>query len=352
MAVCTSCEQLEGYFVSDVSVSIVSMPSEGEGSELLQARLLSLRWEAQGVMSLEWVPADPKQSFPGFEPGSHIDLHLPTGLVRSYSLCNDATERNRYVVAVLKDRYSRGGSIWVHEQLRPGMVLPISTPRNNFPLRSTDRRQVLIAGGIGVTPMLSMLRALVAAALPVDFIYCVRSRVQAAFLAEIEAFAACHQGMTLHCHFDDERGSEPDLSKLLSSYTALTRFYCCGPAPMLDGFEAACTRLGYPHAYIERFSAKVVAPAAAVQACSVELHKSGRVIEVAGHLSVLDALLDAGLFPDHSCKEGVCGACETRILSGEVEHLDSILTKAEQAANKSMMICVSRCKSQRVVLDL
>ena len=319
---------------------------------VLQARLLSLKWEAEGVMSLEWVPADPAQTFPAFEPGAHIDLHLPNGLVRSYSLSNDARERNRYVVGVLKDRGSRGGSSWVHEQLRPGMVLTISAPRNNFPLRPSSETQVLVAGGIGVTPMLSMLRQLSAQNKPLDFVYCARTRAQAAFLSEIQALVADHPHMTLRCHFDDEQSAPPNLKALLAGYTSSTHLYCCGPGPMLDSFEAVCAELGYANAHIERFTAKAVAASTATNVCHVELQKSGRTVEVPPHLSVLDALIEAGMFPDHSCKEGVCGACETRIISGEVEHLDSSLTKSEQAANKTMMICVSRCKSERVVLDL
>lgn len=316
---------------------------------LLSALVRTMRQEADGVISLELRPAPGSPDFPAFQPGSHIDLHLPNGLVRSYSLLNDARERQRYVVAVLNDRHSRGGSRYVHEQLRVGAVLPISAPRNNFALQPASEKQVLVAGGIGVTPLLAMLRQLVVQDGQVDFIYCARARQQAAFLQEIEALAG--ERIRLVCHFDDEQGAPPALQRLLAGYAPQTHFYCCGPTPMLDAFEKVCEGLGYANAHIERFAAVTAVPAATA-AYSVELRRSGRTVPVLPGQSVLDALLAAGLNPDHSCREGVCGACETRVLCGEVAHHDGILTKAERAANKSMMICVSHAKGQTLTLDL
>jgi len=318
-------------------------------ANLLSALVRTMRLEADGVISLELCPVSGSASFPAFEPGSHIDLHLPNGLVRSYSLLNDARERQRYVVAVLNDRHSRGGSRCVHEQLRVGAVLPISAPRNNFALQPTREKQVLVAGGIGVTPLLAMLRQLVAQDGQVDFIYCARTRQQAAFLSELEALAG--ERIRLVCHFDDEQGTPPALQHLLAGYAPQTHFYCCGPTPMLDAFEKVCEALGYANAHIERFAAVAAVPAATA-GYSVELRRSGRTVSVLPGQSVLDALLAAGLNPDHSCREGVCGACETRVLCGEVEHHDGILTKAERAANKSMMICVSHVRGANLVLDL
>lgn len=319
-------------------------------SSSLSALVRTLRLEAEGVVSIELCPASSAVNFPAFEPGSHIDLHLPNGLVRSYSLLNPATDQQRYVVAVLRDRNSRGGSRYVHEQLRVGMTLPISAPRNNFKLQASGTRNVLVAGGIGVTPLLSMLRQLAASGQTADFIYCARSRQQAAFISEIEALTG--DRIRLSCHFDDEQGAPPTLAKLLAGYPADTRLYCCGPTPMLDAFEKSCGMLGYANAHIERFSAAPANVQVAAGGYSVELRRTGRTLEVLSGKSILDTLLDAGLSPDHSCREGVCGACETRVLCGEVDHHDSILTKAERAANKSMMICVSHCKQGPLVLDI
>ncbi|MDB5732669.1 MAG: oxidoreductase [Variovorax sp.] len=317
----------------------------------IHALVHSLRHEAPGVVSVELRPPGGASRFPAFEAGAHVDLHLPNGMVRSYSLINPATERHRYVVAVQEDRQSRGGSRYVHRQLRVGTTLPISAPRNHFRLHEDAPVSVLVAGGIGVTPLLAMLRRLVSLGRPVDFFYCARSRKEAAFAGEIEALAGA--GVRLHWHFDDEAGAPPDLMHWLRGRSAAAHFYGCGPAPMLAAFESACERLGYENAHVERFAA---APAPASpdngESCLVELRRSGRTIAVAPGRSVLDALLDAGIAAEHSCREGLCGACETKVISGEVEHRDSILTKAEHAAGKSMMICVSRCVRGPLVLDL
>jgi ferredoxin-NADP reductase len=316
----------------------------------LQALVYALRYEAKGIISVELRPASPDGSFPAFEAGSHIDLHLGNGLVRSYSLVNPVTDRQRYVVGVLNDRSSRGGSRYVHEQLRVGMTVPISVPRNNFRLTESAEHSVLVAGGIGVTPIFCMLGRLVALGKQVDFIYCARSRHEAAFIADIEAFAC--ERVRLYWHFDEEQAGPPDLKALLSAHSPDAHLYCCGPTPMLDAFERACGALGFTHVHIERFAA-VQDPAPASQdSYSVDLRRSGKTVQVPAGTSLLDALLEAGIKPEFSCREGICGACETRVLSGEVEHHDSILTKEEHAANKSMMICVSRGGRGPLVLDV
>jgi ferredoxin-NADP reductase len=321
------------------------------GEALLKARVHALRLEARDVISVELQPAQAGAKLPAFEPGSHIDLHLAGGLVRSYSLLNGANDQC-YVIGVLKARDSRGGSRHVHEQLRLGTELAISAPRNNFRLVEDAAHSVLVAGGIGVTPLLAMLRRLAALGRSVEFLHCARSRADAAFLDEVEALAAAHPHVELRRHFDDAQGGPPDLRKLLAGKPQGTHFYCCGPAPMLAAFEEACAALGQPNAHIERFTPIEQAPATSTNTCVVELRRSGRVIEVKPDESILDAVLAAGIRTDHSCHEGMCGACETKVLCGDVEHRDSILTRQEQAASKSMMICVSRGKSATLVLDL
>jgi ferredoxin-NADP reductase len=310
-----------------------------------------MRYEADGIVSVEFRPASPDVDFPAFEAGSHIDLHLPNGLVRSYSLCNPSSDRQRYVVGVLNDRKSRGGSRYVHQQLRVGMTLPISAPRNNFKLEEGAERSVLVAGGIGVTPIWCMLQRLVSIGKPVEMIYCARTRKEAAFCEGIAALAA-EKSVQLIWHFDDEKGAPPDLAAMLAGKGAESHYYCCGPTPMLDSFEKSCQTLGFPHAHIERFAAAHVEAPSATEIYIVECARSGKSVEVPPGKSILDSLIDAGLSPDHSCKEGVCGACETKVISGEIDHRDGILTKAEQAANKTMMICVSGCKRGPLVLDI
>ena len=316
----------------------------------LQALVHTMRWEADGILSVEFRPATPAVEFPPFEAGSHIDLHLGSGLVRSYSLCNPASDRQRYVVGVALDRKSRGGSRYVHQQLRVGQTIAISPPRNNFQLHEDAPRSVLVSGGIGVTPIWCMLQRLVALGRPVELIYCARSRKEAAFIDAIAALAGDKVQVTWH--FDDEKGAPPDLAALLKDKGADTHLYCCGPGPMLDGFEATCERLGYANAHIERFAAAPAPAGGADKGFVVWLQKTGKEVQVPPGKSILDCLIDAGMDPDHSCKEGVCGACETAVIEGELEHHDGILTKQERDAGKTMMICVSRCRSERLVLDL
>ncbi|MDR3453280.1 MAG: PDR/VanB family oxidoreductase [Rhodoferax sp.] len=315
----------------------------------LNAFVHTLRYEADDVISVELRPV-PGTEFPAFTAGSHINLHLPNGMERSYSLCNSSTELNRYVVGVLRDRASRGGSRCVHEQLRVGMRLLISAPGNNFPLHEEAGHTVLIAGGIGVTPILCMARRLKAIERSFEVMYFARSRQSAAFVAELEAL-----GVPLMLHFDEEKGGPPDLKALLSvrGPQAQTHYYACGPTIMLDAFEKICNELGHENAHIERFAAVEVAASPNAHATySVELRRSGRIITVTPDKSLLDTLLAAGVEVDHSCCEGVCGTCETRVLEGEPDHRDSVLGAKERASNKVMMVCVSGCKSNSLTLDL
>jgi len=313
----------------------------------LSALVHTLRHEAEGIISVELRPWG-DTVFTPFEAGSHIDLHLPNGLVRSYSLLNAPSDQGRYVVGILRDRASRGGSRYVHEQLRVGTQLQISQPRNNFALDTRASHSVLVAGGIGITPIYCMFRQLLALGRSAELIYCARSRAEAALVDEISGL-----GAKVLYHFNDEKGGLPDLASYLAGRPADTHFYCCGPTPMLDAFEQTCERLGYPHAHIERFTAAEVAAAEDAQdSYSVELSKSGKTVSVEPGLNLLDVLLEAGCDIEYSCREGVCGSCETRVLEGDVDHRDGVLSKAERAANKSMMVCVSGCKSRRLVLDL
>jgi len=318
-------------------------------SQTLQALVHTLRFEAEDIIGVELRPAD-GSAFPAFEAGAHIDLHLPNGMVRSYSLLNAPGETHRYMVAVLKDKASRGGSRCVHEQLRVGMKLAISAPRNNFPLHEDAGHTVLVAGGIGVTPILCMGRRLQQLGKSFEVLYFARSRQSAALAPEIEAL-----GVPVHWHFDSEKGGPPDLKALLGARNgaANTHFYACGPTLMLDNFVATCEGLGLANAHIERFSAvEVAASADANQSYTVELRKSGKTFTITPEKSLLQTLLDAKIDADYSCEEGICGACETRVLEGVPDHRDSVLSASEQASNKMMMICVSGCKSDRLVLDL
>lgn len=306
-----------------------------------------------GVVSIELCPATANEAFPLFEAGAHIDLHLPGGVVRSYSLHNAPGEANRYAIGVLNDNASRGGSRWIHEHLRAGDQIRISAPRNLFALNEQQSAQsVFVAGGIGITPILAMVRRLVQLGRGAHVILCARSRSSAPFLEELTHLT--RHGVTLHTHFDDEAGSPPSLRALLAAHRPDDHFYCCGPSPMLTSFEATCAELGFANVHVERFKAEQPATpkAALTGTCTVELRKSGVTLEIPKNKPALQIFLDAGVDIEFSCEEGVCGACETRILEGEAEHRDSVLSNAQKAAQKSMMVCVSRCRSDRMVLDL
>ncbi|BAN47300.1 PDR/VanB family oxidoreductase [Metapseudomonas resinovorans] len=312
----------------------------------LTAFVHTLRFEAEGIISVELRPQG-DQEFPSFGAGSHIDLHLGNGLVRSYSLLNSPEDRDRYVVGILRDRNSRGGSAYVHQNLRVGMQLQISPPRNLFQLDEAAGHTVLVAGGIGVTPIYCMFNRLRALGRSVEMLYCARTRKEAAFVEELAAIDG-----NIRLHFDDEKGGPVDLKAFLAERPSSAHFYCCGPTPMIDAFESLCESLGHPNVHIERFAAAAPAPTAPQGTYEVQLARSGKRIEVPGGKSLLDALLESGIEVDCSCREGVCGACETRVLEGEPEHRDGVLTKAEKAANQTMMVCVSGCKGARLVLDL
>lgn len=315
----------------------------------LQAWVHTLSFEADDIISVDLRPA-PDVVFPAFAAGSHIDLHLPNGMVRSYSLCNNSHERHRYVVGVLKDRASRGGSRCVHEQLRVGMRITISEPRNLFALHEDATHSVLVAGGIGVTPVLCMARRLKDLGKSFEFLYFARSRKSAAFVAEIEAL-----GVPVTWHFDDEKGGPPDLKALLGKrpVTASEHYYACGPAVMLDNFEKTCAALGHANAHIERFTAVEVAAADdAKTTFTVELRRSGQMFEVTPDTTLHKRLIEIKADVPFSCEEGICGSCETKVLEGVPDHRDMVLTDAERATNKAMMVCVSGCKSDRLVLDI
>ena len=314
----------------------------------------TIRFETDDVISIE-LTALGASPLPPFGAGDHIDLKLPNGLTKSYSLMNNPAESGRYVLGVLKDPLSRGGSKWLHEQLRVGMHLEISAPSNNFHLHENFKHSVLIAGGIGVTPIIAMAHRLQALKASFEIIYAAKSKHTGPFQDEVSRF-----GVPVHWHFDDEVAGPPDLHPLIKERVQQAackldecQLYACGPEPMLNAFLNACKDLSLQHANIERFKAvEVVASAQAKRAYTVVLKKSNKTIEVSPDISLLQALRHHDIEVDTSCEEGVCGACETRVLSGEPEHLDCVLSDQERVKNNVMMICVSGCKSERLELDL
>lgn len=298
------------------------------------------------VAVIDLVPA-PSTHFPPFTAGAHVDLHLPNGLVRSYSLVNAPSEAGVYRLGVLHNRNGRGGSAFIHSHLRPGTRVRISPPRNHFPLLPTTDKVVLIAGGIGITPLLSMARHLTQQGTPCELHYYTRTAEGAAFLSDL-AELACPVN-----HYPGDRPhARPPLADLLIGHSPATHFYCCGPSSMLAAFVQACSAQGVDTGHIERFGADLPLNAPAGPGHEIVLARSGQRLFHSGSGSLLDTLIGAGLKPSYSCREGVCGACETQVLAGELEHRDCVLSDAERQQGSSMMICVSACKGGTLVLDL
>lgn len=313
-----------------------------------QLRVQRIEWEAEGIFSLALAWPD-GADLPAYAPGAHIDLALPNGITRSYSLCGDPADRKCYVVAVGLDAASRGGSAYIHAQLRVGQMLTVSGPRNHFPLVQDAPMVVLIAGGIGITPLFCMARQLSQQGRPYAMHYAARNPQRMAFLPGLKAL----QG-AVHAHFDDTAGGPLDVAAIFARYAKGTHFYCCGPLPMLAAFETAASAAGVAEdcVHVEYFTAKPQDKAGAESSFTVVLGRSGGEFTIPADKSILDVLTAGGIKIESSCQDGICGTCEVKVLEGMPDHRDSVLTKAEQAAGKSMMVCVSRCQGARLVLDL
>lgn len=319
----------------------------------LRVRVRAMTWEAQAIVGLELVPLPPLRSLPAFSAGAHIDLHLDTPqglLVRSYSLLNDPRETHRYCLGINRDAHSRGGSSHVHAGLRVGDSLTISAPRNHFPLDETAPHNVFIAGGIGITPLLSMIARSQALGTPWTLYYTARTREQAGFLDRLETEAA-RAGRQVVLNFDQEPGGKLlDLKAIVAGLPAGAHVYCCGPIPMLQAYEQATAALPPERVHKEYFNAQQ-APASR-GGFMVELARSRRTVQVPAGKTILDCLIEIHAEPPHSCREGVCGTCEVKVLSGTPEHRDMVLSDSERAANDRMMVCCSGSKGPTLVLDL
>lgn len=316
---------------------------------IVETRVKRITYEAENINSYELTAAAGGDLAP-FTAGSHIDLHLPNGMLRSYSLVNDQSERHRYVIAINKDASSRGGSSFIHGTIKAGDLITISHPRNNFRLHEDAEQSVFIAGGIGITPIVSMIRRLETLGRSWKLFYAARTRLAAAFLDEVSAIKP-NVHLNMHADFDDERGGRVfDLAAIVNNAPAQTHLYCCGPVPMLQAFESAAAGRPADQVHVEYFQARDV-PALG-GGFEVKLARSKRTIAVEAGTTILDAVLDAGVSANYACSEGVCGTCETRVLDGIPDHRDAFLSPDEKAANKTMMICCSGAKTSTLVLDL
>ena len=314
-------------------------------SARLQLRLQSLTYATGDILVYEFAHPE-GATLPAASAGAHIDVHLANGVSRSYSLLHADCAPTRYVVGVKLDPNSRGGSRYMHEQLRVGTIVPVSPPRNHFPLKHDAAHTLLIAGGIGITPVLCMARELEKTGASWELWYASRSHADLAFLPELAAF-----GPRVHLHADAAAGGVLDMAAIVAAAPAGTHFYCCGPGPMLGAYEAATAARAPETVHLERFGATSL-PSTSGDGFVVQLARSGIELHVPTQTTLLSVLTDHGISVDSSCEAGICGCCEIGVLEGEVDHRDEVLTPAQRAGNKSMMACCSRAKGQRLVLDL
>jgi ferredoxin-NADP reductase len=299
---------------------------------------------ADGVVTLELTAPDGSR-LPDWTPGAHVDLTLGNGSTRQYSLCGDRWDAGTYRVGVLLEPAGRGGSAYVHEQLQPGHLVGLGGPRNNFPLVPAEA-YLFVAGGIGITPLLPMIAQAELLGADWRLLYGGRTRSSMAFLDELARY-----GDRVQVAPQDEVGLL-DLRTFLGAPRAGVRVYCCGPAPLLSAIEIACADWP-PHTLrTERFVAAEQGAPALTTPFEVHLRRSGTTVTVTPDVSVLDAVTAAGVDVLSSCRRGVCGTCETTVLDGLPDHRDSLLDDEERAAGDCMYVCVSRSRTERLVLDL
>ncbi|MBI1350329.1 MAG: 2Fe-2S iron-sulfur cluster binding domain-containing protein [Actinomycetales bacterium] len=300
--------------------------------------------EADGVVTIR-LGAPTGERLPAWDPGAHIDVQLENGVERQYSLCSHY-QADTWRIAVLKEPHSRGGSSWIHDHIKVGDAVKTRGPRNHFPLVDAPS-YVFIAGGIGVTPMVPMLGEVIFdKGAPWTFWYGGRTRSSMAFRDKLEALG-------VHIWPDDEKGLLP-LEQILREAPAEAAVYCCGPEPLISAVEATCAELGRPAPHVERFSAKAVDTEGdpGDHEFTVVVNSTGEEFTVPRDKSIVEVLLASGVRIMTSCAEGVCGTCETKVIEGEIVHRDSLLTDEDKEEGIYMMPCVSRCRGDRLVLDL
>ncbi|MDB5885193.1 MAG: ferredoxin [Polaromonas sp.] len=316
----------------------------------IPVRVVRKQQEALDICSFELVAED-GAPLPAFSAGSHVDVHLPGGLTRPYSLCNPPGENHRYLIGVLRDPASRGGSVAMHDQVAEGQQLQISAPVNHFALAHDAKCHLLLAGGIGVTPILCMAERLANTGADFEMHYCTRSPDRTAFHQRITGSSFAPR---VHFHFDDGAAAQKlDMAALLAAPASGVHLYVCGPKGFMDAVLGTARQNGWPEAQLHyEFFAGAVMASATDASFEVQLASTGQVVVVPLGKTVVQALAEAGVEVQMSCEQGVCGTCLTRVIEGIPDHKDLYLTPEEQAANDQFTPCCSRSRSARLVLDL
>ncbi|SFN98926.1 vanillate O-demethylase ferredoxin subunit [Variovorax sp. PDC80] len=323
---------------------------KNEISQYINVRVSAKCEEAQDIASFELVACD-GGSLPVFAAGSHIDVKVSESLTRQYSLCNSPAETHRYVIAVQKEPSSRGGSKAMHETVKVGDTLTIGAPKNNFRLAHDAERHLLLAGGIGITPILCMAESLAIREASFELHLCTRSIDRTAFR---ERIAGSHFSEKVHFHFDDGVAEQKfDMQRQLAQSQSGTHLYVCGPKGFMDAVLSSARAGGWPEhcLHYEFFSAEPVS-ADSDEGFELQLASSGRIVAVRKGQTALEALTEAGIEVASSCEQGVCGTCATRVLVGIPDHRDLYFTAEQHAANDQFTPCCSRAKTTRLVLDL
>nr|WP_239498043.1 PDR/VanB family oxidoreductase [Ralstonia sp. GX3-BWBA] len=306
--------------------------------------------ETEGVCAFE-LNHPTGRNLPRFSAGAHIDVHLNESLVRQYSLCNNPWERHRYLIAVLRTDPSRGGSMAMHDRIKEGDLLEIGMPVNRFALNESAPRSLLFAGGIGITPILSMAERLAQRGADFEMHYCARSRSRAAFLQRLSQ-ASFAQRVT--CYFSDGPVDQRiDIECVLDSQPAGTHLYVCGPSGFIHAVLSAARRRGWPEQrlHCERFASDTDQLAEA-RAFNVQLASTGEIYRIPQDRTVTALLAEHGVKIPTSCESGICGTCVTRVLAGDVEHRDCVLTDVQRERNEHFTPCCSRAKSDLLILDI
>jgi vanillate O-demethylase ferredoxin subunit len=319
----------------------------------MDATYLDVRLARKGIEALDIVTLELEAlngTLPAFSAGAHIDVEVSPGVVRQYSLCNDPSEQHRYLIGVLRDPQSRGGSAAVHAQLQEGQTIRISPPRNHFPL-VPGKPALLLAGGIGVTPILCMAERLAHSGGVFQMHYCARSPERMAFRQRIADAPFATQ---VHLHYDDgEAGQKLDLPAVLAAHSADTHLYVCGPGGFIDFVTTSAKDAGWSdeRVHFEYFAAKAV-DTSGDQSFEVQVASTGKVYVVGEQDSIVSVLEADGVEIATSCQQGICGACITRVLDGQPDHRDQVLSDKERQVEHWFTPCCSRSLSARLVLDI
>jgi len=314
-----------------------------------KVRVRAIVLEAEGIASFELQ--DPLgRPLPPFTAGSHIDIHIKPGCIRQYSLCNDPAERHRYLVAAQREDKGGGGSRALHEDTRIGDIVTISGPRNHFPLVESARRHLLIAGGIGVTPIMAMIADLEARGHQYQLYYCTRTPERTAFLARLAPLRAAGKVVIHHDEGDPSRGL--DLSALLQNAEPGTHVYYCGPPGFMKVAAIASAHWPKDSVHCEYFTPRsdAISSGSSNRSFQVKLVRSGMTLEVPADKSIVDVLREHNVFIETSCESGVCGTCLTRYVDGVPEHRDSVLDESDR--NEFVLVCCARSKTPVLTLDL